>query len=155
MLRAALARWQGAGTEAVIRAPAAIDDPRDRLIRLVDEAFAGDDEASGAHPREPVESVAFTLAVADAAADPIVQPVLRRVSERRIAYLEECFGALGLAPEESRQRAFLAYAAYVGNLRLAREAPDRMPRGEDGRAYRRHLIATLLPSDRPGAAEPR
>ena len=153
LLRAALTRWEEVETEGVIRALAEINDPRDRLIRLIAEAFAGDEEAGDPEPAEPVRGVAFTLAVADAADDPMVQPVLRRVSERRISYLEECFRALGLAPEEACQRALLAYTAYVGTLRLAREAPDRMPRGEDGRAYRRHLVATLLPEDGTGNAQ--
>ena len=150
LLRAALARWEEEATEGVIRALAELADPRDRLVRLFGEAFTGDDDDPAYRPAEPIHTVAFALAVADATGDPVVGPVLRRVSERRIAYLEGCFGALGFGPEEARQRALLSYSAYVGTLRLAREAPGRMPSGEEGRAYRRHLVATLLPHQDAG-----
>jgi len=142
LLRAALQRWEEAATEEVIAGLAAIADPRQRLARLIATAFA---EPAGDAGAAAVRTHAFNLAVADAAADPTVGPVLRRVSERRIAYLEESFRALAFPPEEARHRALLAYAAYVGTLRLAREAPARLPRGEDLAAYHRHLVETLTP----------
>lgn len=61
-------------------------------------------------------------------------------------YLIECFRAVGLAPEEARFRALLAYAAYIGTLRLIREAPSRAPVGEMAQAYREHLLVSLLPA---------
>lgn len=145
LLRAALSRWEDGATEQVIAALAGIADPRGRLARLIATAF--DDHPDGDGLAEAVHTLAFNLAVADAADDPLVRPVLRRVSERRIAYLEESFWALGLPPEEARHRALLAYSAYVGTLRLAREAPDRVPRGDDLRAYHRHLVETLMPME--------
>lgn len=122
-----------------------LDEPRERLVRLIGEAFGGDDGEGDGRPTDVVHTAAFTLAVADAADDPIVRPVLRRVTERRIAFLEAELRALGLSAEEAAPRALLAYAGFVGALRLVREAPDRLPRGAAGAAYRRHLVATLLP----------
>lgn len=150
LLKATLAHWEAEGTEAVIAALDRIADPRQRLERLVAAAFTVPEWEEDASPRSAAASPAFTLAVADAADDPVVQPTLRRVSERRVDYLEACFRALGLAPDEARFHALLGYATFVGTLRLAREAPSRLPRQEEYRAYRRHVIATILPEDGSG-----
>ena len=90
---------------------------------------------------------AFELAVSDASDDPVGRPFLRRVTERRIGYVEECYRALGLSPEEAGHRALMAYAAYVGTVRLFRDVPDRAPRGEEYRVYRRRFIEALVPGD--------
>lgn len=76
-----------------------------------------------------------------------MRPFLRRVTERRIEYVEECYRALGFPPDETRHRALMAYAAYVGTVRLFRDVPDRMPRGDDYLAYRRRFIDALVPGD--------
>lgn len=140
LLRAALERWEREDTEGTIAALAPLADPRERLARLIGVAFAEHEpirDASGLGLR-------FTLALSDAADDPVVGPVLRRVTERRIAYLEQEMAAFGLDGAEARNRALLGYAAYLGTLRLAREAPRRLPQGEELRTYHRLLLATLL-----------
>ena len=144
LLRAALGRWEEAGTEAVIAALGRIAEPRQRLETLIAAAFASPPRIDGLAGPEIVTNHAFDLAVADAADDPTVGPVLRRVSERRVDYLGECFRALGYTPDEARHRALLAYAAFVGTLRLAREAPGRMPPDGEYRAYQRHVMATIM-----------
>ncbi|MDP9365298.1 MAG: TetR/AcrR family transcriptional regulator [Chloroflexota bacterium] len=146
LLRAALERWEEGATEAVIAALAPLRDPREWLVQLVEDAFTEETEVETAK-RGGVASGSVALAVADAAEDPVVGPVLRRVSARRLAYLEECFRALGLTGEEARSRALLAYSAYIGVGRLAREAPDWVPTGKQLAAFKRHLIAGLLPED--------
>ena len=167
LLQAAVERWEAEGTEAVIAVLDQIPDPRHRLEHLIARAFA-DRSRDGGNTASEIgagyafdgvavpgigASHAFDLAIADAADDPIVGPVLRRVSERRVDYLEGCFRALGLTPVEARYRALLAYAAYVGTLRLAREAPSRLPRGEEYRAYQRQVIATILPKPGSGGGD--
>ena len=144
LLRATLGRWEEA-TETSIVALDRMPDPGDRLRRLAsdvltDALLVGRDAEPGTVFRRGLD-----LAIADAADDPIVQPTLRRVSDRRVAYIEACCRALGCAPDAARDRALLIYAASVGTLRLAREAPNRMPHGEAFTAYRDHLIATLIP----------
>jgi hypothetical protein len=79
-----------------------------------------------------------------------VRPFLRRVTEHRIGYLQECFRELGLPEKEAWYRALLIYVAHAGTVRLLRDAPDLMPRGEDYEAYRRHLLSTLTPEDGTG-----
>lgn len=147
LLQAALERWEEAGTEAIIAELERIPDPRQRLETLIAGAFAGLPPVAGVPASEIVTNHAFDLAVADAADDPIVGPVLRRVSERRVDYLDDCFRALGCSPTEARNRALLGYAAFVGTLRLVREAPSRLPQAGEAEAYRRHVIATVLPAD--------
>ena len=145
LLKAALERWEKEATEAVIAAVNQISDPRERLRQLLAEATTEEPLDGHASGTEIYFSDALELAISDAADDPLVRPVLRRVSERRIDYLEECYRALGLPPEEARHRALLVYAAYVGTLRLAREAPGRLPQGDDYLAYQQHFIAALVP----------
>jgi len=153
LLEATLERWERESTEAVISATRSISDPLERLVRLGEEAFGEvprDDEMSGG---EILRRRAFEMAVSDAADDPIVRPFLRRVTARRIGYLEECYLALGLWAEDARNRALLVYAAHAGTVRLFRDAPDLMPRGESYAAYRRHLLFTLMPGNDAGDAE--
>lgn len=149
LLEATLERWERESTEAVISATHSIVDPLERFVRLAEEAFdeAPRDDASGG---DVSRRRAFELAVSDAADDPVVRPFLTRVTERRIGYLEECYRALGFPPEEVRYKALMAYAAYAGTVRLFRDIPDRVPRGEDYLAYRRHLIDALVPEDGKG-----
>ena len=153
LLEAVLGRWEKEYTEARIAAAREVADPRGRLTRLGEEVFGEvptDDEAGLG---EILIRRTFELAVSDAADDPIVGPFLRRVTERRIGFLEECYLALGLPEEVARNQALLAYAAYAGTVRLFRDAPDLVPRGESYAAYRRHLFLTLWPPDDAGATE--
>ena len=152
LLAATLAWWERESTEAVIELVEQIADPRARLRRLV-EAATADEPLGGSTPEAEIFfSRAFELAVSDAAADPRVRPILRRVAERRVDYLDECYRALGFAPGPARYRALLVYAAYVGVLRLVREAPSRVPQGEDYRAYPGHLIDAHVPDEGDGGA---
>jgi hypothetical protein len=48
------------------------------------------------------------VALSASAHEPAVAKALARVSKQRIAYLEECFRALGASKERARQRAVLA-----------------------------------------------
>jgi AcrR family transcriptional regulator len=153
LLEALLERWERESTEARIAAARQVADPRERLVRLGEEVFGEaprDEDASGG---ETFRRRAFELAVSDAADDPIVRPFLRRVTERRIGYLEDCYLALGLSVEDARNQALLVYAAHAGTVRLFRDAPDQVPRGEGYAAYRRHLLLTLMPEDNAGDAE--
>jgi len=147
LLEMVLERWEEECTEAVIAAAERLSDPRERLVWVFDEATA-DEFLVGGHTSEPgiFFSRAFEQELYDAAGDPVVGPVVRRVSERRVDYLEECYRALGFSTEDAHHRGLLAYAAYVGTMRLAREVPGRVPRADDFGAYRRHLISTLVPT---------
>jgi AcrR family transcriptional regulator len=147
LVEATLGRWERESTETVISTTRSLSDPLERFVRLAEEAFdeaPWDDDAAGF---DVSRRRAFELAVSDASDDPVVRPFLRRVTERRIGYVEECYRALGLPPVEAGHRALMAYAAYAGTVRLFRDHPERMPLGEDYLAYRRRFIEALVPRD--------
>jgi AcrR family transcriptional regulator len=136
LLEAAIARWEARDTEGVIAAISALPDPRARLLRLFADVT-----------RMPQSRSAY-LALAEASTHPLVRAALERVSERRIGYLEQCYRELGMPPGEARNRALLAYATYAGFLHLTRTARSSLPSERGLEAYRRHVIATLVPAER-------
>jgi AcrR family transcriptional regulator len=141
LLRAALSLWEKRETEDVIALLAGLRGPRERLLRLF--------EVVGRRPVRPMH-----LAVSAAAHDPAVRAVLRRVSRRRLRYLEDCYRGLGLEAAEARRRAVLAYSAYVGFLHLAAEGGDTPDTPAALEAYRRHVVDALVPLPAP-ARRPR
>lgn len=125
LVAAALELWETRGTEDLIAELSALPDPVERLRRVLAEAFA-DDQGGRAE--------AAVLAAAD---DPVVGPVVRRVTERRLAFLATTFSDLG-HDDEAQQRARLAYAAYVGWFTLRRAAPP-----DDRDAYLKTVLRGL------------
>jgi AcrR family transcriptional regulator len=115
LLSAALARWEGRATTETMRGLDAIPDHHQRLTLMLDAAS------------QPPRSRSLYAALAEAAEDPTVRRVLNRVASARIAYLEQCYRGLGLAPQLAKNQAVLAYAAYRGLLQLAHESPESLP----------------------------
>lgn len=111
LVRAALELWEREHTEAVIVAMDADGDPAARLRRLFRTITAHAD----------VDRVEVAL-LADAA-DPRVAPVLARVNERRVGYVADIYAELGVPRSRARQRALLAYSAYLGHLQLMHATP--------------------------------
>ena len=138
LLAAALARWLERDTMSVIRRLEAIDDPRTRLRALFAEAFA-----------ERLGGRVDAALLADAA-HPVVAPVLRRATDARLQFMEDAFSALGFPPAAARDRALLAYTAYVGLFQLRRAAPEAVPSGRRLEGYLRSALPSLL--EEPAAA---
>ncbi|MFF1278854.1 TetR/AcrR family transcriptional regulator [Streptomyces marokkonensis] len=134
LVEAALARWEERETEAVIAAVGEDGTPRERLRRLL--AIT-----SAAAEREPD---AIELALQADAAHPAVAPVLRRVTERRIAYVEGLFAEYGYDDGEARRRALMAYVGYLGHEQLAHSVRELLPRGDAARAYAESVLSILL-----------
>jgi len=135
LIHAALEAWEQDQSADVVTRYAGIEDPRRRLRVLLFAAF------------EDVENGRFFAALAVSSEDPRVQPYLRRASERRLAFGVEAFQALGLAEEEARQRALLAYAAYAGYFQLLRTTPEAVAAVTDLSGYVRRLADALVPSE--------
>lgn len=132
LLRAALERWEAEDTEAVIEQVEAWPGPRERL-RVLFGAALSDSRGSGVQ--------AALLACPD---HPVVAPILRRVTERRIGYLTSLYSALGLGGPAARRRAMLAYATYLGTVQLRRALPARPPiSAASKRAYLADALAAL------------
>lgn len=131
LLRAALRRWEHDYTERVVAAVAGVEDPRERLRRLIGSVLAGG-RADRIH-----------LALAGSELRP-VRETLARVTERRLAYLASCYAELGAGRKAARERALLAYTAYLGLVHLRIEAPEALPTAGALAAYAEELVARLV-----------
>ena len=132
LLTAALQRWEHRATSETMRGLDAIPDVRRRLELILD--------TSAQQPR----ARSLYAALAAAADDPVVRPVLDRVARGRIDYLEKCYRDLGASRPRARATALFAYAAYRGLLQLAHEAPATLP--ADWSAYPPVVREALLPA---------
>lgn len=142
LIAEALELWERQGTDDVIATLASIADPVERLRRLLQIAIRyEDDDAAG-------QADVGLLAAAN---DPIVGPVLRRVADKRLDFLERIFSDIGFAAGESRQRARIAYSAFLGWFELRRVVPDRTPLGSEQAAYERAVLDLVL-AGAPGAS---
>ena len=134
LLKAALARWEHHDTEALFREVEAIARPRERLRELF--------RRTG---REAKSHVIYS-ALLRALDQPIVQPVMERVSQRRMEFLTRAYRELGMDKRVAVQRARLAYAAYVGFLQLTLQLGVTRLDHAEFEDYVEHVIATLIPA---------
>lgn len=133
LLQAALERWEAVEEQDVFGKLEAVPDPRERLRALFQMVA-----------REFRSHVVYS-ALLKAPDHPAVQPVIDRVSQRRLDYLTASFRQAGLGRAEARHRARLTYAAYVGFLQLNLQLHQaRMPQ-EEFDEYVEHLMDTLVP----------
>lgn len=129
LLAGALSRWEHRATTEAIAGLSAVTDSRQRLILMLDAAT------------QPPRSRSLYAALAEAADDPMVRRVLKRVASSRIEFLETCYRELGLPVPQAKAKAVLAYAAYRGLLQLAHEAPAVLP--EDWPSYAEAVLQAL------------
>ena len=115
LLAAAVRRWEAVRTDEVIVALLEVTEPRERLRAT----FAG---AYGKPRASRIEA-----ALVASRNDPIVAPVLRRVTKRRVAFLVDIFTALGFRPEDAAHRASIAYGTYVGLSVMKYANPAAVP----------------------------
>lgn len=133
LLAAALERWEQRETEQVIERVRAEPDPRRRIERLFHEVV-GDRRTAPLY-----------LGLSAASADPRVGTVVRRVTERRLAFLEECFLALGLDAGEARDRALMACSLYLGFLQLRRDTRRALPKRDEMQAFVDRALRVFVP----------
>ncbi|MCT9092701.1 TetR/AcrR family transcriptional regulator [Streptomyces sp. ASQP_92] len=135
LLTAALEMWERKTTTALITELGDITDPRQRLRVLLTTGL-GQGSSDGLEP-----------AIVAHADHPAVARVLRRVTERRIAYLTDLYADLGLAPAAARRQAVAAYATYLGWHELRHSVCDIVPEvateGAVAGAALEHLITEL------------
>ena len=135
LIAAALELWERRDTDGVIAAVDRAADGADRLrvlLRIVLNAVV---ETPGAGSIE--------LALQPHADHPLVAPVLARVTERRMSTLESLFAEQGLSRSQARDRALLAYTAYLGHAQLAHATPDRLPTGAAFTTYVDRIVEAL------------
>lgn len=134
LLVAALERWEKMEQEMLFGALEPINDPRARLRALFNLV---------AH--EYKSHVVYSELI-KAMDHPAVQPVIGRVSERRLDYLTASFRQAGLARTDARHRAQLLYSAYVGFLQLNLQLHQTRMQHDEFEAYVEHMAATLIPN---------
>ncbi len=133
LVAAALELWEWEGTTEVVAALDDVDDPRARLRALFETSF-------GDLVDSPIESALVTRID-----DPVVGPVVERVSIARIAFLERLFRELGLTPSRAAVQARIVYSLYVGHGQVRRTLPDDPVIGDPRPAYLRRLLDVATP----------
>ncbi|WP_198351752.1 TetR/AcrR family transcriptional regulator [Streptomyces typhae] len=132
LIEAALDRWAEVHTEGTIEEVEAEPDVR-RRIRLL---FA---EAISSASADPLEVTLLATA-----SHPQVAAALRRVTERRVAYVAELFAALGFPAAEARRRGLLAVTVYLGHAQLGHAAPSVLPGEDEFGAYLDEALDVLM-----------
>lgn len=133
LLKAALQLWEQHETVDVIAGLENEPDPYLRIVNLFKRANSS------------YKAGRLYLALAAASDDVRVSEVVQRVSERRLAYLEQCYRALGMDSSEAPLWATFAYATFIGNQQVHRDTPGRFPEGPKFREYFKLMLRTLIP----------
>jgi AcrR family transcriptional regulator len=133
LLEAALERLEHNNAAAIADFEERFPDPRARLRALFLAAF------------EPSALGALLLHLASQQGHPVIAPVIERVTEARLDYLQRIFVEIGIAPSEARHHAMLSYSAYLGHYQIAASAPGRAPGRTDLAAYASYIVDVLVP----------
>jgi AcrR family transcriptional regulator len=133
LVHAALHLWEKQETEDAVAGVEQEPDPYERIVKLFKRANAS------------YRAGRLYLALAAASDDPAVGRVVRRASARRLDYLYKCYRALGLSEHDAKLWSTFAYATYIGNQQVHRDAPDRFPEGAEFREYFKLMLRTLIP----------
>ncbi|MBA3264624.1 MAG: TetR/AcrR family transcriptional regulator [Thermoleophilaceae bacterium] len=112
LIDAALEQWEREDTTELIPDAEAISDPVERLRYVFREVYE--------RPADEIE-----IALAAAADDPLVASAFARVTHARLQFLRRIFVELGLEDHEADDRAWLAYAFYIGHHHLGRNEEIR------------------------------
>lgn len=133
LLEQSLRRWEEHDAANLQASLGEITDPRERLRSFF--------RRTG---REGLTHHVYS-ALSAAADHPLVEPLLERVAERRMAHIKEAYREIGLDPEEASHRARLTYSTYLGFLQLQRHHQAPNLSSEEFEAYMTHVIVTLIP----------
>ena len=140
LIAAVMDRWEELATNTVIATVAEVADPMDRLRQLLQVVFG--------HEREDRIEAAIVLAPFDER----VSPTVERVTNLRIEFLVSLFRGLGFSRSIAAKRARIAYAAYLGHLRLvlddnpATSTSKPRPSAAATKAYADELLTVLTSS---------
>lgn len=140
LVTAALEEWEQGWVGARIAQLQLIRDPGERLRTLAAGSFTN--RAGGM----------VTAALSTAADDPLVRPVLQRVTERRLQFLTDAYRELGWPLDQAKRRARLLYMPYVGLFDYLRSTPGPEPSETELRAYADDLTAALVTCYQPTGA---
>jgi len=138
LLEATLELWELRDTDRVM---ANLDDTLDAMARLrgllrLTFRSVNDGTAGSAGTVE--------LALQASASQPLVAAALHRVTKRRLELLTRLYVELGLSPAPARDRALLAYTAYLGHAQLAHSTPALLPRGRARAIHVDQMVEALV-----------
>jgi AcrR family transcriptional regulator len=137
LIEAALEGWERSHGGTALERFGELEDPCERLRMVLLAAITF--SQSGA------PSVHMSLL--GELGDPRVRAAVARVTEARLNLLTRDYRELGLSARRAADRARLLYAAYLGLLQMAREAPERtLDEHEIGR-FMNEVSAALIRSD--------
>lgn len=133
LLSAALARWERDDQALFSAALARHKQPRSKMLHM----FRLTLKQTRSH-----RLFASLFAAAD---DPLVRPVVQRVTDARIGLLESGLREAGMAAEQAQHRARLTFFSYLGFLQYYRRFRSaRLPR-PSLENYLQHVTETLVP----------
>lgn len=136
-----LARWEDLETERLIEIVEQVDDPTERLAKLLEVIAHRTTERSG---ERTLFAEASALGITD---------VVARASERRVSYTARLLEAAGIDASDARRRAVIIVAAVVGYQQLVAGGWD--PGGEtEPRALIETLFAIVTPPERDQPKRP-
>ncbi|MBI2398014.1 MAG: TetR/AcrR family transcriptional regulator [Xanthomonadales bacterium] len=135
LLKAALERWERLDETTVFAPLEEIADARARLRELFVSTS-----------REMRTHVLYSELL-KALDHPVVQPVMARVSQRRIHFLMQAYRALNFSRRDAMDRARLVYSAYVGYLQLMLQLKLTRMSAEEFDAYVLHVVETFIPRE--------
>lgn len=133
LIQAALGLWESQEQEQVFGQLDALSEPQARLTALV------------ALVAKELKAHKIFSELLKAVDHPLVNPVLQRVSQRRLDYLTASFRQAGLPRKSAQSRALLVYAGYVGFLQLNLQLGVPKLSHDDFESYVAHLTEALIP----------
>jgi AcrR family transcriptional regulator len=133
LIVAALEEWERSHTEAIIERLDLIPDPGERLRAVLAAAFA--DRAGGVRD----------AALQASATHPLVQPIVERVTQRRLRYFAERYVELGFPSVRARRRALMLYLSYIALFDVIRLGLADLSEAEL-RAHAHEVLSTLVPA---------
>ena len=139
LITSALDLWERRATVDIIEQLGVIVDPVVRLRALFTTSL-GD-----------VIDGSLDAALVVAVNDRVVGAAVRRVTRRRVEFLERLFADMGFTPAKARTRARIAYSTYIGHFHLSRALDDDGDLDGPLDAYIDQLVASLA-ADRPASA---
>lgn len=135
-----LETWKNRAFLDVVAALGSIEDPRRRLVALVQTAWAD-------HHHLKAEGALVSAAVAG---NQQVIPVVREVIAGRLDYLRGLYREMGLSPNEAGSWAITAYSAYAGLVQLVALRADCLAGEAEVRALAIHIESVLMPASIAG-----
>jgi AcrR family transcriptional regulator len=135
LIVAALEDWERSQTDAVIERLELIRDPAERLRAVLATAFS--DRSGGIRD----------AALLASATHPLVKPIVKRVTDRRLRYFSDMYARIGFSKPRARRRALMLYLSYIGVFDALRLGAVEMTDVEL-RAHADEVITTLVSEQR-------